>query len=282
MAIKIITDSSSDLSLAYAAENDIEIIPLRILFGEESYLSGVEMTPDQFFRKLETVEELPKTSQPTPGELTEVFSRYLDAGDEVVAVFISSRMSGTYHAACLVKENMGWDRLHIVDSGTVTFALGILVMEAVRLKGLGYSAKEIFDTLEREKSQVYLYASVGTLKYLQMGGRLSSTSAFFGSVLGIKPIITIKDGLVEAIQKQRGQKNAFDALLKLMQNGNLDVERPHIIAHTDQPALMEELAALIRERTDFDADAFARCDIGATVGVHVGPGACGFAFFAKE
>lgn len=282
MAIKIITDSSSDLSPAYAAENDIEIIPLRILFGEESYLSGVEMTPDQFFRKLETVEELPKTSQPTPGELTEVFSRYLDAGDEVVAVFISSRMSGTYHAACLVKENMGWDRLHIVDSGTVTFALGILVMEAVRLKGLGYSAKEIFDTLEREKSQVYLYASVGTLKYLQMGGRLSSTSAFFGSVLGIKPIITIKDGLVEAIQKQRGQKNAFDALLKLMQEGNLDVERPHIIAHTDQPALMEELASLIRERTDFDADAFARCDIGATVGVHVGPGACGFAFFAKE
>lgn len=281
MAVKIITDSSSDLSPAYAAENDIDIIPLRILFGEESYLSGVEMNPDQFFRKLETVDELPKTSQPTPGELHEVFSRYLDAGDEVVAVFISSEMSGTYHAACLLKENENLENLHIVDSQTVTFALGILVMEAVRLKGKGLSAREIFEELERVKEKVYLYASVGTLKYLQMGGRLSSTSAFFGSVLNIKPIITIKGGLVEAIDKQRGQKRAFDALVELLKKGNVDLERPRVFAHTDQPALMEELIENVVRYTDFDTDAFARCDIGATVGVHVGPGACGFAFFAK-
>ena len=281
MAVKIITDSSSDLSPAYAADNDIDIIPLRILFGEESYLSGVEMNPDQFFRKLETVDELPKTSQPTPGELHEVFSRYLDAGDEVVAVFISSEMSGTYHAACLLKENENLENLHIVDSQTVTFALGILVMEAVRLKEKGLLAKEIFEELERVKEKVYLYASVGTLKYLQMGGRLSSTSAFFGSVLNIKPIITIKGGLVEAIDKQRGQKRAFDALVELLKKGNVDLERPRVFAHTDQPALMEELVENVARYTDFNTDAFARCDIGATVGVHVGPGACGFAFFAK-
>ena len=281
MAVKIITDSSSDISPAYAAANDIEVIPLRIVFGEESYLSGVEMTPDRFFRKLETVEELPKTSQPTPGELTRVFKKYLDAGDEVVAVFISKEMSGTYLSSCLVRDTEELENLYIVDSQTVTFALGIMVMEAVRLKGLGYSAREIYEELERVKRKNFLYASVGTLKYLQMGGRLSSTSAFFGSVLNIKPIITIKNGLVEAIDKQRGQKRAFDALVELLKKGNVDLERPRIIAHTDNTELMEELGRQIAHYTDFDIDAFARCDIGATVGVHVGPGACGFAFFTK-
>lgn len=281
MAVKIITDSSSDLTLEYAAQNDIEIIPLRILFKDASYLSGVELTPGQFFEKLAAADELPKTSQPTPGELESVFRKYLDAGDQVVAVFISSRMSGTYAAARLLQDTQELDNLYIVDSQTVTFALGILVMEAVRLRERGLSAEEIYEELERVKSRVTLYASVGTLKYLQMGGRLSSTSAFFGSVLNIKPIITIKDGLVEAIDKQRGQKRAFDALVELLKKGNVDLERPRILAHTAQPALMEELAENIRRYTDFDTDAFARCDIGATVGVHVGPGACGFAYFRR-
>ena len=281
MAVKIITDSSSDLTLEYAAKNDIEIIPLRILFKDASYLSGVELRPQQFFEKLETADELPKTSQPTPGELQSVFHKYLDAGDQIVAVFISSRMSGTYAAARLLKESEGLDNLYLVDSQTVTFALGILVMEAVRLKNMGLSADKIHEELERVKGRVKLYASVGTLKYLQMGGRLSSTSAFFGSVLNIKPIITIKDGLVEAIDKQRGQKRAFDALIELLKKGRVDLSRPRILAHTAQPALMDELAENIRRLTDFDVDAFARCDIGATVGVHVGPGACGFAFFQE-
>lgn len=282
MAIRIITDSSSDLSAEYAKANDVEIIPLRIIFGEESFTSGVDLTNKQFFEKLAAVTELPKTSQPTPGELSDCFNKYLDAGDEVVAIFISDKMSGTYKSACLVKETFSLYNLHIVDSNTVTFALGVLVMEAVRLREEGLTASEIYERIEATKDQVVLYASVGTLKYLQMGGRLSSTSAFLGSMLNFKPIITIKDGLVESIDKQRGQKRAYEALVKLMSRDEMDLVRPRSFAHSHAPEAMEGLIESVKNELPVtDTDAFERCDIGATVGVHIGPGATGFAYFRK-
>lgn len=283
MGIKIITDSSSDLYADYAAQNEIEILPLKIIFGEEVYDSGVNLSTPQFYEKLKTVTELPKTSQATPLELSTCFRRHLEAGDDVVAIFISSRMSGTYASASLIKQELGAENLYIVDSQTVTFALGILVMEAVRLVNLGRSAAEVYEEIERVKSRVVLYASIGNLKYLQMGGRMSSTTAFLGTMLNFKPIITIKDGLVESIDKQRGQKRAFDAVMALVEADAMDRVRPRIFAHTDAPELMEELMehyALAFPKDDLSA--FARCDIGPTVGVHAGPGAAGLAYFKAE
>ncbi|MEG1887200.1 MAG: DegV family protein, partial [Oscillospiraceae bacterium] len=232
MGVKIITDTSSDLSQEYIDKNDIGILPLNIIFGDTSYIPGVEISTEQFYEKLAVANELPKTAQCSPAYIQEVFQEALNDGDDVVAILISSDMSGLYNTSNIVKHELAVDNIHICDSRTVTHALALLVIEAVKMRDEGKSASEIFEQIEVLKEKIVLYAVVGTLKYLQMGGRLSSTSAIIGTVLNIKPIITIKNGMVEAIDKQRGQKNAFDSLVNMVKCAGIDTEYTKLFAHT--------------------------------------------------
>ncbi|HHW45780.1 MAG TPA: DegV family protein [Clostridiales bacterium] len=283
MAIKILTDSSSDLPLDYIKANDIEVLPLKVIFGNQSYDSGVNLSTAEFYEKLAQATELPKTSQVAPAEIQACLEKYAASDDELIAIFISSRMSGTYHTACNILEDLKADNIYIVDSQTVTFALAALVMEAVRLRDMGLSAKEIYETLEQVKNDIALYAVIGDLKYLQMGGRLSTTAAFIGSMLNFKPIITIKDGLVAVIDKQRGSLRAYKSIMSYVENAGIDLTRPRTFGHTNCPELMNELIDhFAKAFPDIDTNTFARCDIGSTVGVHVGPGSAGLAFFRKK
>ena len=211
--IRIVTDSTSDLSRERREELNIESLPLSVHFGEETFRDGVDITNREFYERLAQVETLPTTAQVNPEEFAALFRKYLDQGDEVVGIFISGAMSGTCQSAAIARDMVdGEAHIFIVDSHTVTFALGLLVETAVLLRDQGLSAREIAARIEELSGRTRLLAVVDTLKYLKMGGRIRAATAVVGGLLGISPIITIENGLVESIGKARGRKAASSGL----------------------------------------------------------------------
>ena len=228
---------------------------------------------------MKSTPELPKTAQITPVEFEEIFKKYLEAGDEIVVLPISKEMSGTYNNALIAKEFFPDAPIYIVDTLNVTFALALIVDLAVRARDEGLDAKGIYDRINDLKGRVRLYAMIGDLKYLRLGGRLSSAGAVVGTLLGIKPIICIRDGKVIGIDKARGLKAAYQTVINYARNDGIDAAYPVYFGHSDFPEALEELKQLAFEQLEI-GESFA-CDIGPIVGTHAGPGAVGLAFIAK-
>lgn len=277
--IRIITDSTADLPGNKAEELGIEIISLPVYFGQECFRDGVDLSSVQFYEKLFTVEELPKTSQITPVEFLNIFKNYLEMGDEVFGIFLSSELSGTYQSAALAKAEINSEKIVVLDSRTVTLGLGILAIEAAKLRNAGKSLEEIASTIKEYIPRLRLWAVVDTLKYLKMGGRISAASAVMGSVIGISPLISVKDGKVEAIGKSRGRKNGLKRIAQLIEREKPDTNHTIIFGHSNaQDALAEELKVLLPL---IKVNDYLVCNIGAAVGTHAGPGAVGIAYIAE-
>ena len=204
MAVRIITDSTCDIMREDQERMGIQVIPLTVNFSDASYADGVDITNEQFFEKLEVSKNLPTTSQVTPLTFVDAFSQSINEGDDVVGIFLSGDISGTYQAACMAKETIGSDRIHIVDSRNATLALALLVAEAVKHRDTGSSAVDIAELVNSLTPKVRLMAMMGTLKYLHKGGRLSLAQTVIGEALGVKPLASIIDGKVTAIGKARG------------------------------------------------------------------------------
>lgn len=274
--VQIVTDSTSDLSLEEQKRLRVKVVPLTVHFEDGSYQDGVDLSHEEFYEKLAVVEKLPTTSQVNPETFSALFQSYVDAGDEVVAIFISGELSGTCQSARIAAELVDPTRVHVLDSRNVTFALGLLVRQAARLRDEGYTAGEIVRQLEELVDRVRLVAVVDTLKYLKMGGRLSTTSAVIGGILGINPIIAIEGGKVEAIGKARGRKAAFEFMAKFLEEHPADLAYPVTFGHSNAPALLEECRAYFTPLLGTDE---VDCGgIGCIVGTHAGPGATGFAY----
>lgn len=277
--LRIITDSSSDLSPQRCEELGVEMLPLRVHFGEECFRANIDISNGEFYERLAKADKLPTTSQITPAEFEDVFRPYVEAGDEVLGLFISSQMSGTYQCALLAKENLGAENIHIVDTLTVTFALALLVEEAAKMRDRGFSAAEIARQIESIVPRNRLWAVIEDLKYLKMGGRLSSTSAFFASILGICPIITIKDGLVETVGKARGKKAAYKMIDELIQKSEISADYGVTLGHSNSPEGMENFEEYFHDQ--IKKRDVTVCDIGSIVGTHVGPNACGISYICR-
>ncbi|WP_369297770.1 DegV family protein [uncultured Neglectibacter sp.] len=277
--VKILTDSSCDLSPKRCAELGVEMLPITVNFSGESFRANIDITNDQFYEKLAAAKELPKTAQITPAEFEEIFRPYKDSGDEVVCLFISSRMSGTLQSATVAKDILGAKNIYLPDTLNVTFALGLLVEEAVKMRDRGLSAAEIAQQVEGLVPRVRLWALIDDLKYLKMGGRLSATSAMVASILGICPIITLKDGLVEVVGKARGRKAAFQFIRKLIDKEPISADYGVSTGHAAVPRTREDfkeyLEEVLKKKELYDMD------IGSIVGTHTGPGACGLAYIKK-
>lgn len=279
--IRIITDSTSDISPARQKALGLEIFPLSVHFGHEVFRDGVDMSNGEFYERLSKAEELPTTSQVNPEVFAGKFREWLDQGDEIVGVFISSDMSGTGQSAAIARDMAnGEEKIFIVDSRTVTFALGLLVETACMLRDQGLSAAEIAARLTELTGRVRLLAVVDTLKYLKMGGRISGATAMVGGILGITPIITIENGLVENIGKTRGRKSAFQWMGKYMEKEKPDLSLPVSFGHSNHPEAMAECVAYFAPML---GDAVKlESDIGCVVGTHVGPGAAGIVYYRAE
>ena len=279
--IRIITDSTSDLSREEAARLGVEVVPLSVLFGEESFLDGEEITHAQFYERLEGVQTLPTTAQVPPETFIQRFQAHVDAGDQVVGLFISSELSGTCQSAFIARSVVGEENVFVVDSRTATFGLGLMVREAVRMRDAGLSAAEMAAQLEELSGRVHVLAAVNTLKYLKMGGRISAATAVVGGVLGISPIIAVQNGVVDSVGKARGRKNAFQWIAKRIETEE-PIDPEHLVAfgHSNALDAMEECQAACAGLTDVTKAGVG--SIGAVVGTHVGPGAAGIAYILKK
>ncbi|EKQ58146.1 MULTISPECIES: DegV family protein [unclassified Clostridium] len=275
--IKIITDSTADLCKEIYEKYDIEVLPLLINFGEDSYLDGVEISTSEVFERIKSENILPTTAQVTPNRFIEVYKKYLNEGYKIISIHMSSVMSGTYQSAFIAKEMIESEDIIVVDSQNVTAALGILVLKAAKLREKGYNLLEIQEELNRSRNNVKLSVYFDSLEYLVRGGRISKTAGAVGNMLGIKLILEIKDGIMSVKDKIRGNKKAIKKIISDLENSNLDDEMPVLLIDVDNA----ELTELLREYLKNNNFNYLECPVGSTVCIHSGPGCCGLVFLTK-
>lgn len=267
MAVQLIIDSASDLTMEEAKALGVKLIPIPINFGDQEYLSGVNITQEEFYQKLASCKELPTTSQPAPYEFERLFQEVKEAGDEAVVLCISSALSGTYQSARAVAQDYS-DCVWVVDTLAVTIGQRLLLDYALKLRDKGYSAKKLAEEMESAKNRLVVYGIVNTLDYLVKGGRLSKAAGAAGTLLGIRPVLTVRDGVLQVISKARGIKAAHTALNKLVEETPQDMSMPAIVAHTGIDDT--DLTAFL-ENADPKWSTVPRGIVGSTVGTHTGP-----------
>ena len=278
VAIRIFTDSTCDLSHEDQARLDIIVVPLTVHFKDESYLDGLEITNEQFYDMLDSSEELPTTSQVPPQMFVDAFKKYIDVGDEVVGIFISSEISGTYNSACIAKEILISERLHIVDSRSATMSLALLLWEAAKHRDAGFSAKQIVEHITMLTKKVRFLAAVNTLKYLRKGGRVSATTAVMGELLGMKPIVSMINGTVHSVGKARGMPAALKTILHKALDDLPDLRYSAVFAHSCASELLETAVEYLKDPLKLGD--WMVCSIGSIIGTYAGRGAVGLAYIA--
>lgn len=282
MAVKIIVDSSSDISEIEAKQLGITMIPMVITFGEEEFYDGVNLLPDQFYDKLKASKDVPKTAQVTPYRFEEAFNEATKNGDEVVAIVLSSRLSGTYESAKAASEKFN-GKVFVVDSLSATSGERVLVLYALELVKKGLSAKEIYDELEKNKNRIEIIAVIDTLEYLKKGGRVSSAVAFIGGMLNIKPLIRVIDGEVKMAGKAHGQKKAIETMKgTIRETGGIDYSMPHTVIWAGKDVSIAERFIENHKELWKEGETPENHVIASTIGTHVGPGALGVVYFRKN
>lgn len=279
IAIRIITDSTCDLSREDQERLGVKVIPLTVDFSGETFFDGIDLTNEQFYQKLDVCEKLPTTSQVPPQTFIDVFQAHLDANDEIVGIFVSSEISGTYNSACMAKEALASDRLFIVDSRSATMGLALLVSEAAKCRDAGLSASEIAERITGLSKKVCFFAAVNTLKYLRKGGRISATSVVIGEMLGMKPIVSIIDGAVQSIGKARGMEAALKSIVQNVKQHAPDLRYGVAFAHSCAPELLDK--AITRVKESFELTQWIVCSIGSVIGTYAGRGAVGWAYIEE-
>ena len=273
--IKIITDSSSDLPEEYAKKYGIEVVPLSVIFNGVSYKDGIDITKEEFYKKLEKSEELPSTSQVNPADFEEIFRKYINQGDSILGIFLSSKLSGTYQSAVIAANIIGGD-IHLVDSQTATLGISILILEAVKMRNERKSIEEIEERLNLLAEKIRLIALVPTLKYLQKGGRISNSMAIMGGILNICPIIELKNGVLSNIGKIRGCKGFPKFLEGYLKENPIDENYYMALGHTECEEKINEVRNIF-----LNDKKYITGEIGAIVGTHAGPGAIGMVYITK-
>lgn len=280
--IKIIVDSASDIEQDEADELGISLIPMKVRFGDEEYSDGINLTHKEFFEKLIESAELPQTSQINEYSWEEKFKELTADGSEVIAITISSKLSGTYSSAVKAAKKFG-GKIYVVDSMEACIGERILLQYAIRLVKEGRSATEIFKELNEKKSKIQLLAVLDTLKYLRKGGRISSVAAIAGEMLSIKPVVSVVKGEVKLVGKAIGSKKSNNLLNQLVERcGGIDFDMPYVVGYSGLSddylqKYLKDSERLWKGKAEF----IPFYMIGSTIGTHVGPNAIAVAFFAK-
>ena len=277
--IRILTDSASDILPAEAAQLGVTVIPLNVTLEDGTvFRDGLDKTPSEYYAQLAACKKLPTTSQPSPEQFERFFSEAAAAGDEVIGIFLSHELSGTCQCAKLAADLANVDNVLFVDSTNVCLGEGLLVRLAVQLRDAGKTAVQIAASLEHAKEHLHLGAAIDDLKYLRKGGRLPAAAAVAGGMLGIKPLITIKEGKVALAGKARGLPGAYVALFKKIEElGGIHPTLPALAGYTVAPREVAPIQTYLQDNLH-RPEALTR-QIGCVIGTHAGPGAFGLAFF---
>ncbi len=279
MAVKIVTDSTCDLSPEMAQELGVTVVPLHVIFGDDTYREGIDITADEFYERLTSSRSLPTTSAPSIGLFQETYERLLGKGDSIVSIHISGKLSATVRMAQSAAEATGKaDRIAVVDSESISLAMGFSVMEAVEAARAGAKLDKVKAAAESATSRVQAFFMVDTLEYLRRGGRIGRARAYLGTFLSIKPVLALRDGEVYPLERVRTRARALERIMQ-MAVGFQNVKRA-AVGHTTSPDEAERL----RERV---AMAYPHVDVvlirlGPVLGAHGGPGIVGVGVMEGE
>jgi DegV family protein with EDD domain len=277
--VAIVTDSASDLPAERAAAAGVTVVPLFVYFGEREFRAGVDMSYEEFWREL-TVPgaPFPKTAAAAPGSFKEAFDGLFAQGyDEIVCINVGSKLSATLGSAKVAREMMPERSIHVVDSESATLGQGLLVLLAAQRAREGKSAADIVAELEKRRHTLSLYLALDTLEYLKRGGRISPARAAIGSVLSVKPIITLVDGVVENADRPRTRAKARARLLELLR-----VPNPEMVAVIHgQTENINDFADELAKTIKFPRGQISTYLIGPSIGPHVGPGVYGAVILPK-
>lgn len=278
MTVRVITDSASDIvGFDHAS---LTVLPLTVAFGDTVYRDGVDLSSKRFFELLVESDEMPSTGAVAPGAFAEAFDRVHEAGEDVVAVTLSSRLSGTWQSAMVAAEGRPW--VHVVDSLNVCIGEQILVEYALMQVERGLPAAEVARLTQEARGDVHVLALLDTLEYLRRGGRISSTAAGVGALLAIKPVVAVRDGRVELVGKARGSKNGRNLLVQLVREHPVDFRRPFALACSEGgERTLGKYVEDSHELWEGMVEGLPICSVGASIGTHVGPGAIAVAFFSQ-
>lgn len=274
--VALVTDSTADIPLETREKLGISMVPLKVIVGGETYLDNIELSPARFYEKLTAASELAKSSQPSPSDFYETFKKLVDEGRSVICISLSSVLSGTYQSALIAKSMLDDDAdVTVIDSRSASYGYGMLVVAAAQLAQAGAGRDEIVAEVSRMREQMRLYFLVDTLDYLQKGGRIGKASAVIGTLLNIKPILSIDDeGYVFPFEKVRGQKRAFARIAELLEEEFKQDPVQLTIAKTPGfEAGKDELAALLQGR--LNVARYLETEVGPVIGAHAGPGTIG-------
>ena len=277
--IRILTDSASDILPAEAEQLGVTVIPLNVTLEDGTVLrDGVDMTPTEYYGIMAQCRKLPTTSQPSPELFERFFTEAAAAGDEVIGIFLSHELSGTYQCAKLAADMTNVDNVIFIDSENVCLGEAQLVRLAIRLREAGKTAGQIASVLEHAKEHLHLVAVIDDLKYLRKGGRLPAAVAVAGGMLGIKPLISIKEGKVAMAGKARGLPGAYVALFKKIEEmGGINEAVPALAGYTVSTRETTPILTYLQDNLQ-TAEPLVQ-QIGCVIGTHAGPGAFGLAFF---
>jgi len=279
MALKIVTDSTCDLPKSLIAELGVTVLPCNLHIGDKTLLDGIDITSEEFYKRLAQGGPAPSTSQPSVGAFLDVYNKIGRPGDEILSLHISAKLSGTYNSAFqAAKEAQTKAKIAVVDGMTVSLVLGILVREAAKIAKQGGTLKQATDFLAREIPNIVCYCSVDTLDYLVRGGRASRVQGFFGSLLDIKPIISVRDGEVHPVDRVRTRKRMLARLVEMA--GEAKGLRALGVMHS---ACADEAAALADELgRHFPRKEVLICEFTPVMGAHLGPKAIGMGMWKGE
>lgn len=277
LMVKIITDSASDFEPNELKELMIDCIPLSVNFGDEEYKDNVTISKDEFFDKLKNTTETVKTSQPSLHDIVEEFEAAEHSKDGGVAIFMSSKISGTANTAQIACDMIGCKNVYVIDSLTASAGQKLLVEYAVKLRRQGKNSKEIYEEIEHMKTKISLLACLDTLEYLHNGGRVSQTKAMLTTVARIKSIIRLSGGNVELLAKSFNIKRGIKSLAERLEREELNPHFPVYVMYSDNESLANDLTSDIKRLLP-NVHSIETVKVGAVIGSHIGTNACGIAF----
>jgi len=272
--VRIVTDSTADLTKEQQQAAGITVVPLNVHFGDQVFRDHMDLTPDEFFRRLKASTQLPRTSQPSVGVFEEAYRTLRESGDEIVSVHLSSKVSGTCNSAQMAAKGVDEQAIEVVDSLSTSMALGFMALEGARLARAGRDRASIAERLRALVPKARVVCVVDTLTYLERGGRIGKARALLGSLLNVKPILQLKDGEVVPVGRARGRPQALNKLVELLErDGHVSqLAIMHGAAQADAEQLRERVAA------SYPGLDILLTEIGAVLGTHTGPGVIGFTY----
>ena len=277
--IRLVVDSTFDFSNEFISSHELDVVPLSVQFGTQSYKEKIDLTTEEFYQKMSASSDLPKTSQPAPQLWLEVFEKAVETKDQLIVMTLSSGLSGTYQSACMAAELCSDATIEIIDTKNVTLGSQIQALEVLRMIELGLPYEEIVSKARENVSKVRLFALINTLENLIKGGRLSKVEGAVGSLIAIKPFISVdEEGKLVTVSKSRGLRKGISTMVDTMKNDEIDASKPMVCGYTYVDETMNQFLAAC------DDERFVpglKTSIGAVVGTHAGANAVGIAYFIK-